>query len=117
MEARKSYEELAREWDEKIESGREAEGLTPLTVKVSPTTSTMVSFRLSNEDFAAFNKAAKERGLGMSAFLRQAAYAVIEGNADIKEGERYVALDDARAKVVAAAAALEKLIGRQRRQN
>jgi hypothetical protein len=114
MEAHKSYEELVREWDEKIESGREAEGLAPLTVKVSPTTSTMVSFRLSNEDFVAFNKAAKERGLGMSAFLRQAAYAVIQGGVDIKEGEHYATLDDARAKVVAAAAALEKLTNRQR---
>jgi hypothetical protein len=91
----KTYEELVREWDKKIESGREAEGLTPVKARVTPNGGTHVSFRLSTEDFVAFSKAAQDRGLSLSAFLRQAAYAVIEGEVDVEDGARRKAIEDA----------------------
>ena len=112
MPREKSYAQLAKDWDEKIEGGREAEGLTRANVKVSQTPQTMISLRLSEEDFLMFSQAAKNRGLGMSAFLRQAAYAVIQGECDLKDGERYSALDDARLKLRAAARALDRVMGR-----
>ena len=112
MPRERSYAQLAKEWDEKIEGGHEAEGLTRANVKVSQTPQTMVSLRLSEEDFAMFNQAAKDRGLGMSAFLREAAYAAIHGKSDLEDGERYSALDEARLNLKTAARALDRAMRR-----
>jgi hypothetical protein len=114
MPREKAYAQLVKEWDEKIEAGHEAEGLTPVTVKVNPTPQTMVSLRLSEEDFVMFSQAAKDRGLGMSAFLRQAAYALIQGESDLKDGERYSALDEARLNLRSAMRAVDRVMRRDK---
>jgi uncharacterized protein (DUF1778 family) len=106
----KSYQEFAREWDEKIESGREAEGLTPIRARVKRNADSQVSFRLSAEDFRLFSAAARERGLSLSAFLRQAAYAVLSGETSLDAGERRQQIEEARDSAAAVAARLEKLL-------
>jgi hypothetical protein len=106
----KSYQDLARDWDRRFESGEEMQGLKRVNVKVNPNAGTQVSFRLSKDDFATFSKAAQDRGLNLSAFLRQAAYAVINGEASLEDGERYAITEEVIARLSEAEALLRRTL-------
>ena len=89
-------DDVIRDFDERIESGRDLEGFISVPGRVSKNLSVVYSLRLSPEEFTLFEQAAKARGVPLSDFLRAAAHGAVEGDID---ADRAAALNLVREKV------------------
>jgi hypothetical protein len=67
---RKRYEELAQQWDKKVERGEEMEGLSRVEKAAPRHTDTIYSMRLTREEAALFRAAAVSRGVKLSEWVR-----------------------------------------------
>jgi uncharacterized protein (DUF1778 family) len=87
MAKRKTYEKIAREWDEAIESGVIDEELRPANVKGASAPRAVVAVRMSASEFNTVTQAAESRALNFSEFMRAAALAAATGKLDLRAGE------------------------------
>ena len=69
----KTYEEMAREEDEKVAQGREAEGYVRVAARVASDLGHVMMLRFSQEEIAVIRKKAKAKGIGVAEYVREAA--------------------------------------------
>jgi uncharacterized protein (DUF1778 family) len=87
MVKRKTYEKIAREWDEAIESGAIDDELRPVKVEAAKEPRAVVAVRMSASEFSTVTQAAESRDLNFSQFMREAALAAAAGKLDLRAGE------------------------------
>lgn len=68
--------------EQQIAAGRELEGYVPARGRVSRRLSVSFAIRMSPEEYAAFNQAAKARGMTLADFMRSSARAAMSGEID-----------------------------------
>ena len=105
----KTYAEMAREAEEVKDTEREIEGLVPVKARVSKNPRAVYSVRLSFEELSRIEAAAKQRGLSISEFMRQASLAAATGEQDLAPGEHTAAVLAVREKARELYNAVEKL--------
>jgi hypothetical protein len=84
----KSYEEMAREAEAVKDTEAELEGLVPVKARVSKDPRSVYSVRLRFGELSEIMKAAEQRGLTTSEFMRQASLSAARGEVDLKYGEQ-----------------------------
>ncbi len=105
----KTYAEMAEEAEEVKDTERELEGLVPVKARVAKNPRAVYSVRLSFEELSRIEKAAKQRGLSISEFMRQASLAAANGEQDLAAGEQAAAVLAVREKARDLYNAVEKL--------
>jgi hypothetical protein len=109
MKDRQTIEEIAAEYDKRMAEGREFEGLVPVRARVSKNPRAVYSVRLAFGELSQISKAAEQRGITTSEFMRQAAMAAVQGDLDLKAGEHRAALLAVRERARELYEAVEKL--------
>ncbi len=89
--------------------GKELEGLVPVKARVSRDPRSVYSVRLRFEELDEIAKAAKERGVTISEFMRLASLSAARGYVDLRAGEQAQALQAVREKARELYEAVEKL--------
>jgi uncharacterized protein (DUF1778 family) len=109
MTGRKTDEEIIAEYDKLIAEGREMEGLVPVKAGVAKPVRAVYSVRMSSQELTEISKAAKQRGMTVSDFMRQASLSAAQGALDLEQGRRATALLAVREKAEELYRAVEEL--------
>jgi hypothetical protein len=88
--------EIIRRHEQELAEGRPLDGFMPIKGTVSKNLTFSTSVRFTPEEFSRLSEAARSRGMTLSAFLRAAAEAALNGRSDV---ERIAAIQEARQKV------------------
>ncbi len=106
---RQTDEEIIAYYDKLMAEGKELEGLVPVRARVSKNPRAVYSVRLSFDELSRIDAAAKQRGLSISEFMRQASLAAARGEQDLTAGEHTAAVLAVREKARDLYNAVEKL--------
>ena len=90
-----SDDEIMRDFDKRIEEGRELEGFKRVKGKVSRNLSIGYAIRLSPEEYEAFSNGAKARGMTLADFMRSSTRGARAGEID---ADKAAAAAEVRAK-------------------
>ena len=105
----KSYEEMVREAEAVKDTEAEVDGLVPVKVRVAKPVRAVYSVRMSSQELTEISKAAKQRGMTVSDFMRQASLSAAQGALDLEHGRRATALLAVREKAEELYRAVEEL--------
>jgi uncharacterized protein (DUF1778 family) len=105
----KSYEEMVREAEVVKDTEAELEGLVPVKARVAKPVRAVYSVRMSSQELTEISKAAKQRGMTVSDFMRQASLSAAQGALDLEQGRRATALLAVREKAEELYRAVEEL--------
>jgi hypothetical protein len=105
----KSYEEMVREAEAVKDTKEEIEGLVPVRARVAKDVRHVFSLRMSAQEITEIFEAAKQRGMTMSDFMRQASLAAVHGERSLAAGRQATALHAVREKARELYEAVEKL--------
>lgn len=94
----KSYEEIVREAEAVKDTEQEVEGLVPVKARVSKSVRAVYSVRMSSPELTEVSRAARQRGLTVSDFMRQASLAAAHGELGLEAGRQEAALMAVREK-------------------
>ena len=103
-----SDEEIIEYYEDLKKKGKLYDNLVPVTARVSKNLTFTFSVRFPPHELTAIERAAKERGITISEFIRQAAAAAIAGDLSLETGEKAQTLAEVRERV----RELEKAISR-----
>jgi hypothetical protein len=109
MTRRKTDEEIIAEYDKLIAEGRELEGLVPVKARVAKPVRAVYSVRMSSQELTEISRGAKQRGLTVSDFMRQASLSAAQGALGLEAGQREAALLAVREKAEELCRAVEDL--------
>ena len=104
-----SDDDIAAEYDQLMAEGKEMEGLVRVRARVSKDPRSVYSVRLRFGELSEIMKAAEQRGLTISEFMRQASLAAARGEIDLKYGAQAQNLLAVREKARELYEAVEKL--------
>ena len=104
-----SIDEIARRYEAMIDDESQDASFKPVQAYVKPRADVVYSTRYSEEEIALIRRAAKEREMAPTAFIRAAALAAAAGELDLTRAESVAALQDARTKALHLVEALERL--------
>ena len=104
----KSYEEIANEIDLLKDTDQELEGLLPVKVRGSKNAGVVYSLRLTIDEFTRISSAARENGMTVAAYLRNAALAAAD-RPKLDQAKRAAALQEIREKTRQLAEAVGRL--------
>jgi uncharacterized protein (DUF1778 family) len=105
----KTYKEMVREAEQVKDTEGELEGLVPVKALVTKNVRHVFSLRIGAQELTEISQAAKERGISISDFMRQASLAAVHGELDLKAGKQATILQEVRKKTRELAEALNKL--------
>lgn len=102
-------EEIALYYERLRAEGRELEGLVPRKARVAKNPRAVFSVRLSHQELTEIVKAARERSLTVSDFMRQASLAAAKRELSLEAGRQATALHAVREKAHELYEAVENL--------
>jgi len=105
----KNYEEMVREAEAVKDTEAEIEGLVPVKARVAKPVRAVYSVRMSSQELTEISKAAKQRGMTVSDFMRQSSLSAAQGALDLEYGRRATALLAVREKAEELYRAVEEL--------
>jgi uncharacterized protein (DUF1778 family) len=105
----KNYEEMVREAEAVKDTEKEIEGLIPVRARLAKPVRHVFSLRMSAQEITEIFEAAKQRGMTMSDFMRQASLAAVHGERSLEAGQQATALHAVREKARELYEAVEKL--------
>ena len=105
----KSYEEMVREAESVKDTEAEIEGLVPVKARVAKPVRAVYSVRMTSQELTEISKAAKQRGMTVSDFMRQASLSAAQGALDLEQGRRATALLAVREKAEELYRAVEEI--------
>ena len=82
MTAKKTYDAMARKWDEKFERGEEMEGMVRVNARVGKEPRAVFSLRLSGAELTELVEAANKRNIKVGDFIRTVALNEARGDTD-----------------------------------
>jgi uncharacterized protein (DUF1778 family) len=105
----KSYEEMVREAEQVKGTECELEGPVPVKARVAKDVRHVFSLRIGAQELTEISQAAKERGMTIADFMRQASLSAVRGDLDLKAGKQATILQEVREKTRELTEALNKL--------
>jgi hypothetical protein len=102
-------EETIAKYDRLIAEGRELEGLVPVKARVAKDVRHVFSVRMTARELTEIAEAARQRGMTISDFMRQASIAAVKGELAIDAGKHATELHALREKARELYEAVEKL--------
>jgi hypothetical protein len=105
----KSYEEMVREAEAARDTEAELEGLVPVKARVAKPVRAVHSVRMSSQELTEISRGAKQRGMTVSDFMRQASLSAAHGALGLDAGQREAALLAVREKAEELCRAVEDL--------
>jgi hypothetical protein len=103
-------EDVARHYEELKAQGVELEGLVRVQAQIRPNADVVYSVRFTRSEMDRIGESAKASKMKVSAFIRQAALAVVDGELDLREASKAKALKEVREHAQALAEAASRLI-------
>ncbi|HEU0074792.1 MAG TPA: DUF6290 family protein [Dehalococcoidia bacterium] len=109
MTRRETDEEIIAEYDKLLAEGREMEGLVPVKARVAKPVRAVYSVRMSSQELTQISKAARQRAMTVSDFMRQASLAAARDELDLEAGRQEAAFLAVREKARELYQAMEEL--------